>query len=426
MPSYTGTNNADTIYGSASGDFIYGYGGNDMLLGQDGGDTLYGGDGNDNLFGHSALTDSYSDNLFGENGDDHLFMSVGDYANGGSGYDTLYVYLMNASAGQTINFSALWSGGTVSIAGGSATAMESLFVVYGSNYADTITAGSVTGTAPQIFGWGGSDTLYGGDGNDWIEGQAMDHVGLDTAVDYIYGNGGNDFVSGALGDYIDGGSGTDALKLDLTLATGGVTCDFAPLLAGYTGTILGTTLVSIEHIDSVYGTAYDDVFDTSADNYATLISAGNGNDQLLGGSGDNRLFGGAGDDWLYGGGGADMLVGGAGLDSMTGGSGADQFAFNPGDFTASLLPSQVDRITDFSRADGDKINLSPIDAITGGSDNAFSFIGNAAFSGVAGQLRYDYAGGDTMVFGDINGDGIADFAIQLTGSFSLISSDFLL
>lgn len=426
MPTYTGTNNADTIYGSTSADTIFGYGGNDLISGDNGGDTIYGGDGDDALFNHGALTDSYTDYLYGENGNDHLYVSTGDYANGGAGFDTLYVYLMNATSGQTVNFSALWSGGTVSIAGGSATAMESLYVVYGSNYADTITAGSVTGSAPMILGWGGGDTLYGGDGNDWIEGYSESGVGADTAVDYIYGNGGNDLVSGAIGDTIDGGSGTDALKLDLTLATGGVNCDFAPLLAGYTGTILGTTLVSIEHIDSVYGTAYDDVFDTSADNYATLISAGNGNDQLLGGSGDNRLFGGAGDDWLSGGGGADMLVGGAGLDSMTGGSGADQFAFNPGDFAASILPSQVDRITDFSRADGDKINLSPIDAITGGSDNAFSFIGNAAFSGVAGQLRYDYAGSDTMVFGDINGDGVADFAIQLTGSFSLISSDFML
>ena len=426
MPSYTGTNNADTIYGSASGDFIYGYGGNDTLLGQDGGDTLYGGDGDDNLFGHSALTDSYSDNLFGENGNDHLFMSIGDYANGGAGFDTLYVYLMNASAGQTINFTALWSGGTVSIAGGSATAMESLYVVYGSNYADTITAGSVTGSAPQIFGWGGGDTLNGGDGNDWIEAHSENAVGLDTSVDYIYGNGGNDLVSGALGDTIDGGSGIDALKLDLTLATTGVNCDFAPLLAGYTGTILGTTLVSIEHIYAVYGTAYDDVFDASADNYATLISAGNGNDQVLGGSGDNRLFGGNGDDWISGGGGADMLVGGAGQDYLIGGTGADQFAFNPGDFTAGTTAGLVDRIADFSQSDGDKINLSPIDAITGGSDNAFSFIGSAAFTGVAGQLRYDYSGSDTMIYGDVNGDGVADFAVQLTGTFTLLSSDFLL
>ena len=67
-----------------------------------------------------------------------------------------------------------------------------------------------------------------------------------------------------------------------------------------------------------------------------------------------------------------------------------------------------DRITAF--AVGDKIDLSPIDAIAGGADDAFTFIGtNVAFTNAAGQLRTIDVAGNVFVQGDLDGDGIADF-----------------
>ncbi len=45
---------------------------------------------------------------------------------------------------------------------------------------------------------------------------------------------------------------------------------------------------------------------------------------------------------------------------------------------------------------------------------------------MAGQLRYAQAGGDTMVYGDTNGDRVADFAIHLEGLVGLAASDFVL
>ena len=62
---------------------------------------------------------------------------------------------------------------------------------------------------------------------------------------------------------------------------------------------------------------------------------------------------------------------------------------------------------------GDLINLSAIDADIGTAGNqAFSFIGAAAFSGTAGELRADLIGiSDWLVEADVSGDGMADMII---------------
>jgi hypothetical protein len=90
-----------------------------------------------------------------------------------------------------------------------------------------------------------------------------------------------------------------------------------------------------------------------------------------------------------------------------------------------------DRILDFE-AGQDKIDLSLIDAISGmGGDQAFAFIGDAAFSNVAGQLRaaFDANANLWTVQGDIDGDGTADFQILLTTTSTqqqIGAGDFLL
>ncbi len=86
----------------------------------------------------------------------------------------------------------------------------------------------------------------------------------------------------------------------------------------------------------------------------------------------------------------------------------------------------VDTITDFQ--DGlDKIDLSAIDAITGGADDGFQFIGNAAFvRGASGLLQVTTTATQTIVQGDVNGDGRADFKIILTGVHVLDANDFIL
>jgi serralysin len=86
-----------------------------------------------------------------------------------------------------------------------------------------------------------------------------------------------------------------------------------------------------------------------------------------------------------------------------------------------------DRILDFLW-DRDRIDLSEIDAnAVAGGNQAFSFIGTAAFTGVAGQLRYFAEGGALIVAGDINGDRVADFTISVSmGGTTLAGADFIL
>ncbi len=105
---------------------------------------------------------------------------------------------------------------------------------------------------------------------------------------------------------------------------------------------------------------------------------------------------------------------------MRGGPGADRFGFIA--ITESPRGLNRDIIADFSRTQLDIIDLSKIDAdIDGTSGNqAFKFIGAAAFSGIDGQLRF--SGG--IVQGDVNGDRVADFELRV--SAALIASDFLL
>lgn len=153
---------------------------------------------------------------------------------------------------------------------------------------------------------------------------------------------------------------------------------------------------------------------TGTDKEDSLSGLG-GNDTLRGLTGDDQIDGGSGNDTITGGDGADQLIGGLGRDTFV------YSALN--DSYLGLL----DTIADFSRAQGDRISLSAIDANAGRArDQSFSFIGEAEFGQVAGQLRFYYADGGTYVAGDVDGDGVGDFLIRLDGTFQLASSDFML
>lgn len=76
-----------------------------------------------------------------------------------------------------------------------------------------------------------------------------------------------------------------------------------------------------------------------------------GGDVLTGDGQDNLFAGLGGADRLSGGAGNDRLVGGTGADTLAGGSGADAFVF-------FAREDAGDTVSDFSRAQGDKIELS--------------------------------------------------------------------
>jgi PHD/YefM family antitoxin component YafN of YafNO toxin-antitoxin module len=185
---------------------------------------------------------------------------------------------------------------------------------------------------------------------------------------------------------------------------------------------LSVSVANLRDGNVVTGTTGGDSISATSTNPALRTTGAE--DNVSGRDGNDTILGLAGDDWLAGDAGNDVLNGGAGADRMTGGLGKDQFVYN---LATESTPGARDVITDFSHAQNDKISLSGIDANSLVAGNqSFTFIGSAAFSNVAGQLRFETSGGVTLVSGDVNGDGVADFQIELSGAIAPMASDFVL
>lgn len=177
--------------------------------------------------------------------------------------------------------------------------------------------------------------------------------------------------------------------------------------------------------DTISGAAANDTLNGDAGD--DQLSGNDGNDIIRGGGSGiikDRLYGGEGRDLLDGQSGYDILIGGAGRDTLTGGTGSDRFRFDLVS-DSSTGSANRDSITDFTRGQ-DRLDFRNLDAVAGGQDNAFVFIGQQAFSGTPGELRYAVVGGAARVYGDTNGDAIADLEIVMTGVSVLSSTDFYL
>jgi Ca2+-binding RTX toxin-like protein len=159
---------------------------------------------------------------------------------------------------------------------------------------------------------------------------------------------------------------------------------------------------------------------------ANVLDGDDGNDTLKAAGGNDTLYGGLGNDVCKGGAGNDTLVGGMGVDILDGGTGADTFVFVTGD-TGDTKPT-ADHITVFSHAEGDQIDLSGWDADSGTDGmQDFTFIGSGAFTGTAGELRSVMTASGSVVSGDVDGDGVADFTIiidNVAGHVPLTAADF--
>jgi Ca2+-binding RTX toxin-like protein len=263
--------------------------------------------------------------------------------------------------------------------------------------------GSGSGTPPTSTPGTGTKEILGTSGDD-----NLPHTGQSNSGNETYrGLGGNDVLKGGAGaDLLDGGTGSDSASyagsnagVNVNLATG----------AASGGHATGDKFISIEN---VAGSSYNDV--------------------LTGDKGSNTLFGAAGADKLDGGAGKDLIYGGTGKDMLTGGADADTFLFK----TAADAGSGANRdvITDFQKG-LDKIDVSAIDANGSAAGNGtfhFQAQENAQFDHKAGALAWhleDNAGtanDHTVIQGDLNGDGIHDFEIDLKGLVHLTAGDFLL
>ncbi len=125
-----------------------------------------------------------------------------------------------------------------------------------------------------------------------------------------------------------------------------------------------------------------------------------------------------------GGSGSDTFVANSATNRLTGNGGADIFRWLSIEDGDAGRPA--DTITGFLR-DSDRIDLSRIDAVSATSgDDAFSFIGTAAFSGKAGELRFQQEGNSLRIQADVDGDKAADFHLILQDITQVRVEDFIL
>jgi len=198
------------------------------------------------------------------------------------------------------------------------------------NYAIDTTPAPEPVTPPTTQpGTAGADSITGDSQDNTIAtGDGADLVSAGAGADTVSGGDGDDVLQGNIGaDSIAGGVGADVVY-------GGQDDD---VLQGNTGA------------DGLYGDKGSDTLAGGQDN--DLVQGGLDRDHVSGDKGDDIVRGGQGDDVVLGGDGNDYVSGDLGSDTMTGGSGADLFH--------SFGAAGLDRITDFNRAEGDRLMLEP-------------------------------------------------------------------
>ncbi len=338
----------------------------------------------------SATGNTFSNKLIGNNSN-NVFVGGGgsDTMTGGSGDDT---YTVDSAGDSVVELNGL--------SDGKDTILSSIDLVLPTN----VEVLTLTDSALKATGNSADNTLNGNGGSD------------NTGV------GHNNVLNGAGGsDVMSGGYGSDTYYVD----NSGDVVNESNAQGNDTvySTIDYTLPAYVENLTLTGGAeTTGSLSDTSPNDDGVGNTLPN---TLTGNTGKNILNGKAGNDSLDGGLGDDTLIGGLGGDQLRGGGGADVFKFTSATDSGKGIatPAVRDTILDFGSSD--KIDLSGIDAITtniAGTNDVFHWIGNAAFSGVAGELRYSVISvgginnGSAIVLlqGDVNGGGV-DFEIQVVG-----------
>lgn len=353
-----GNGAANVLRGEAGNDTIYGFGGNDRIIGGEGHDKLTGGAGADVfVFTLGGAGDIVYDFQVGT---DRLDVT----AFGG------YLSMVQKGADTLITFAA---GVSTLLKGVSAATVTA---------ASFIGAVSIPPAGPlTLYGTANTDILTGEDGDDTLYGYA--------GADVLDGGGGGDALYGGMGD--------DSYHVD---SRGDRVIELAG--EGYDTVHTSVSMAIPTAVEALVAAA----------GAAVTLTGSSGADTLIGNDLANTLRAGPNDDVLDGGGGDDVLQGSHGLDQLTGGAGADTFLY------LAMTDSRADRpdlIADFDPL-ADVIDLSGIDANTSvAGDQAFAWVG--ALTGQAGQATLTYsAGADLTVLSlDANGDGVAEFKVEIAG-----------
>lgn len=411
--------------------------------------TVSGGPGHDQLFGSSGV-----ETLQGMDGPDRISSGGGaDTLDGGDGVDQL---VEDVSGKVVLTNSALTVNGVVAklasfevatLQGGKGNDEIRVngfglnVTVFGGQGNDRLFGDAF---ANHFFGQAGNDTIDAGGGADIVDGGiGNDRLYGGAGKDTLFGDAGNDLIFGqADDDWLDGGEGNDQLA-----GEGG---DDTLYGQGGADTITGGFFSNQPDLVPDAGDDYLDGGDgndrlmgdsgaISQPKFATLIGGkdtilgGRGNDLIFGMVGNDKLFGGADQDILVGGAGHDQMDGEAGDDTLNGEAGNDSLAGGEGSDTlgggegndllvggtvigvADPAADKLDGGADNDTLYGDSVTFEPlvIDVLVGGADTLQGGLGNDLLFGQAGA---DFIGGgegddviDTGAGADIaNGDAGSD------------------
>jgi Ca2+-binding RTX toxin-like protein len=411
---------AHDFRGNAGDNVITGGGGGDFLRLHDGGkDSAFGGAGNDVILFGGAMT-------------------WADFVDGGVGLDQLVLQ-------------GHYVGGAALLFGGGVVSVENIAILPGDDtrfgdpgtnfydYSLTLQDATVASGIQLVID---ANRLRAGE-NFTFDGSAESDGSF-----FIYGGGGTDILfGGANNDVFLFGAWGQWNPADVVV--GGAGIDQLALRGNYSLTFGAGQLFGIENIGLL--SAHDTRFGALGSSYSYDLTMVDGNvasgvQMVVDGAklrvseffrfdgsaeldGSFRVFGGLVDDMIVASRNNDFLQGNGGMDTLTGGLGADTFRYlSASDSTVAA----ADKILDFTPGT-DKIDLSRIDANThAAGDQAFSWIGATAFTGSgaasAGQLRAYQSGASWFLEGDTDGNGDADFRIDLTlaGPTALGAGDFVL
>jgi Ca2+-binding RTX toxin-like protein len=322
---------------------------------------------------------------------------------------------------------------------------------------DDVIAGN--GGDDRIIADGGNDRLCGGDGNDIIV--------AEDGNDFLEGGPGSDALAGGRGDDVmngGGGVGPDAIDLAVfSEAAAAVSVDLR------SGTASGEGNDTLNGLDSVIGSKYDDTLTGNAE--INFLAPGGGNDvvdgaggsdavlfdvgvdadlragtasgegsdrldavegligasgdfadvfigdghgnYLSGGGGADVMVGGAGEDRVYGDAGNDRVLGGSGDDLMGGGAGNDAIEGGPGDLDAASYRSAAAAVqVRLGRGATGGAGDDRVRGVEGAAGSPFNdtLTGDSkanALVGGAGTDRIAGAGGSDFLSGGSRGDTLA-------------------
>jgi Ca2+-binding RTX toxin-like protein len=450
----------NTLNGDAGDDWLYGKGGRDTLRGTDGDDHLFGGAQNDDLGGGAD-----NDTLDGGAGDDTM--------NGGSGDDTYVVDSSGDTVTDSSGFDTVRSFTTFTLP----TDVEVLVlqdfagVINGTgNASDNALRGNERNNT--LNGLGGEDLLVGGRGNDTLNGGDQDDV--------MYGEEDNDTLNGGVGaDAMIGGIGNDTYSVDnagdrttellnegtdtvnvfglvnftlsanvenLVLVTG-TNGTGNGLVNSITGNLLDNRLDGAGGADTMAGQLGNDTYVVDNAGDRVIEAAGQGSDTVLtsvtytltagqeieqlradpaSGTTPISLAGNEFNNTIRGNDGANVIFGARGADTLTGNGGADTFAWRSLDETGVSVTT-MDLITDFNRAQGDRIDVSLVDpSVFDDGIDQFTFVGQNAFSGTPGEINFVHVGNETIIQFQTGVGADIEGGIRITGILTPDASWFVL